>query len=97
STPYVYSNGLYSDIVHLEPENYNGKTIDGTSFINKEIEKLIPDEYITKKTRSDIRDLILEDTKLGEKEISSTMNRYPDHYINFSNGMYNIATGKLEE
>lgn len=95
--PYIYYNGVYSNNLDIEISKEKTENITGTNLINREIEKLIPEELITVHNRTNIRKLILEDTFFSDQELADKMNNYPDHYISFANGMYNLKTGQLEK
>ena len=95
--PYIYNNGLYSNNLNIELSKGKKENITGTNLINREIENLIPDELITVHNRTNIRKLLIEDTFFSDQELADKMNNYPDHYISFENGMYNLKTGQLEK
>lgn len=89
---YFYVNGVYKNNFNIDDTFYNG-----TQYIYKILNNLIPDEMINSRTRDNIKSMLIQDTNLTFEQQKSLLNNYSNDLINFKNGMYNIKTKKLEK
>lgn len=80
STAYLYKEGAYT-------RDNNG------SILKSKIQELIYDEVLSIRTINRIYELVLIQPMIQRD--SSELNSYPDHWINFKNGMLDVKTGEL--
>lgn len=81
-TPYFYNNGAY----HLDKDGTKLKTL---------IRDLILPKFIKSTTITRVYQLFLMDYEL-QKDYED-INRYPEYWICFKNGMYDVLTNELHE
>ena len=78
--PYIYRHGVFV-------KDENGIEMKDI------IQSLLPDRYITNRNRDSIYNLLI-----GQKSVQrrfEELNNYPDHWINFRNGLFDVKGRKL--
>lgn len=91
---YIYKNGVYSRNL---PDPESELPLTSGHYILKEIEKRTIDRLMNIDKYNQIERLILKQTEISDDMVDKAVNRYPDHFINFRNGMYDLKTGIMRE
>ena len=90
--PYVYHNGVYKNNIY---DDETKTFLSSEQYLHKIIRNLTHDSVMDYNIRERIMKLLISDSMVNDSVMSRFINRYPDEYINFKNGMYDMNSGIL--